>query len=202
MMLDVTDRLIVIVGAGAVASRKAAGAIAAGAKRIRVIAMEFKADFSDPIERITKPYDRGDLDGAHLVFAATDSSAVNDQVVRDAKAAGILVNRADSSDESPGDFTTPAKLQLGSITLTVSAQSAALAAMIRDELQASFDPQWTAMAQAMQQLRPMIKSSCPNADERAKLFRALATPQARQILHDTGFEGLKNWILSTAPHTL
>jgi precorrin-2 dehydrogenase/sirohydrochlorin ferrochelatase len=201
-MLDVTDRQIVIIGGGAVAARKAAGAAAAGAKRIRVIATDFRTDFAEGIERVTKPYDRGDLIGADLVFAATDSSAVNDRIVRDARSAGILVNRADSSDESPGDFTTPARLHLGSITVTVSAQSAALAAMIRDELQASFDPQWTAMAQAMQQLRPMIKASCPNAADRAKLFRALATPNARHILHDGGFEGLKNWILTIDPHTL
>ena len=32
-MLDVTDRLIVIVGGGAVAARKAAGLISAGAKK-------------------------------------------------------------------------------------------------------------------------------------------------------------------------
>jgi len=201
-MLDLTDRQILIVGGGAVAARKAASAQESGAKRIRVIATQFKADFPNGIDRLTRPYEPGDLDSADLVFAATDSAAVNDRVVRDARAAGILVNRADSSDESPGDFTTPARLQLGSITITVSAQSAALSAMIRDELQLTFDPQWTAMAQAMQQLRPMIKASCQNAADRAKLFRALATPQARQILHDTGFEGLKNWILSTDPHTL
>jgi precorrin-2 dehydrogenase/sirohydrochlorin ferrochelatase len=190
LMLDVTDRRILIVGGGAVAARKAAALSAAGSTRIRVIATEFRADFSDKIERIIKPYDRGDLNGIDLAFAATDSSEVNDLVVRDARTAGILVNRADGSDESPGDFTT------------VSAQSAALAAMIRDELQAGFDPHWAAMAAAMQQLRPLIKSSIENPRERATLFRALATPQARQILHDNGYEGLKNWILSTAPHTL
>jgi precorrin-2 dehydrogenase/sirohydrochlorin ferrochelatase len=201
-MLDVTDRRILIVGGGAVAARKAAALSAAGSTRIRVIATEFRADFSDKIERITKPYDRGDLNGIDLAFAATDSSEVNDLVVRDARTAGILVNRADGSDESPGDFTTPAKMQIGSITVTVSAQSAALAAMIRDELQASFNPQWSAMATAMAELRPLIKSSFENPRERATLFRALASPQALQILHENGYEGLKNWILSTAPHTL
>jgi siroheme synthase-like protein len=196
MMLDLTDHTIVIVGGGAVAARKAAGVAAAGGQRIRVVAPEFRGDFAPELDRRCKLYEASDLKDADLVFAATDSTIVNDAVVRDARAAGILVNRADTSDELPGDFVTPAKFQAGSITVTVSAQSAALAAAIRDELEANFDADWVAMADAMQTLRPMIKSSGRTPAQRSALFRALATPQARQLLQQSGLDGLKNWIMN------
>lgn len=202
MMLDVSDRQILIVGGGAVASRKAAGLAAAGAKHIRVLASEFRSPFSANVLRITKQYEPADLTECDLVFAATDSTATNDAVVRDARAMRIPVCRADGSDELPGDFSTPAIFQSGSLTVAVSAQSPALAAAIRDSLRDSFDPQWTAMADAMQALRPLIKASGRSSTERAALFRALATPQALKILHESGIDGLKNWILSLPAHTV
>jgi precorrin-2 dehydrogenase/sirohydrochlorin ferrochelatase len=192
-MLDVTDRQIVIIGGGAVAARKAAGLADAGAKKIRVIATEFRADFPPIVERVTRPYAPGDLKDAVLVFAATDSATINDAVVADARALGILVCRADAGES--GDFSTPAKFQSGSITVTVSAGSAALSAMVRDELEARFDPAWSAMADAMKQLRPIIKSAGIEAYDRAEIFRRLATPQAMVVLRDKGIDGLKDWIL-------
>jgi siroheme synthase-like protein len=193
-MLDVTDRRIVIIGGGAVASRKAAGLLEAGAKHIRVIATEFRASFPVVIELIARAYQPDDLKDADLVFAATDSATINDSVVRDAHALGIWVNRADSSDSTPGDFTTTAKFQSGSIVVTVSAGSAALSAMVRDELADRIDPAWAQMADAMKTLRPFIKAKDPDGYRRAELFRALATPQAMQILRDQGIDGLKDWI--------
>jgi siroheme synthase-like protein len=193
-MLDITGRQIVIVGGGAVASRKAAGVVCAGAKKVKVIATEFVAEFDAEIERIHRPYQPGDLKDAELAFAATDSATINDAVVQEAESLGIWVNRADTSDEIPGDFATPAKFQSGSITVTVSAGSAALSTVIRDGLEQRFDPAWTAMADAMKTLRPVIKSSGLDAAARAGLFRRLATPQAIATLRDRGIEGLKNWI--------
>jgi len=62
-------------------------------------------------------------------FAATDSPAVNDAVGSRSPGPGIWVNRADNSESAPGNFITPAKFQSGSISVTVSAGSAALSAM-------------------------------------------------------------------------
>jgi len=193
-MLDVSDCVIVIIGGGAVAARKAAGLLAAGVKNIRVIAPGFPGEFAAIVEQCHKRYESTDLKDANLVFAATDSATINDQIVRDAQVKGIWVNRADGSDEVPGDFSTPAKFDAGSITVTVSAGSAALAATIRDGLRARFDPGWVLMADAMQALRPEIKSGNLDAAQRAALFRALATPEAIDVLRKEGIEGLRDWV--------
>ena len=86
IMLDVTDRLVVIVGGGAVAVRKAAGVIEAGATPGCVRRRRLTPAMPEAVERVEAPYEPRHLDGAGLVFAATDLPAVNDAVVRDARA--------------------------------------------------------------------------------------------------------------------
>src|SRR5687767_14468580 len=114
LMLDVSDRLVVIVGGGAVAARKAKGLIDAGATRVRIVSPAFEPAMPQAVERVTAAYDSSHLDGASLVFAATDSPEVNETIVRDACERGVLVNRADDGDG--GDFTTPAMFRDGPVT--------------------------------------------------------------------------------------
>src|SRR5215213_10147985 len=111
LMLDVTERPVLIVGGGAVAARKAAGLIECGATRIRCVAPEFDPAMPEGVDRVRGTYEPRHLDGAGLVFAATDDRAVNAAVVRDARSLGVLVNRADADDDAPGDSATPARLR-------------------------------------------------------------------------------------------
>ena len=199
LMLDVTERLVVIVGGGAVAVRKARGLLEAGARRVRVVAPRIDADMPAAVEHIDQPYAPGHLDGAFLVFAATDSPRVNEQVVRDARARGTLVNRADEL-EPAGDFTTPAQLRLGDVTVTVSAGgNPALAAAIRDDLSGRIDPRHVRMAQAMQILRPMILAGLEDPSRRRALFRDLAGPDAMAALDTGGEASLRQWIEQRYP---
>src|SRR5687767_9787584 len=157
MMLDVSDRLVVIVGGGGVAARKARGVLEAGARRVRVVSPEFAADIPPGVERVTARYDADQLRGAGLVFAATDDPSVNAAIVRDAHRLGVLVNRADGDDGEPGDFSVPAVLREGELVVTVSAGGApALAATVRDRLRKTLDRRWVKMAEAMKDLRPRI----------------------------------------------
>jgi precorrin-2 dehydrogenase / sirohydrochlorin ferrochelatase len=106
-MLDLCDRLVVIVGGGSVAARKAAGVLAAGAERVRAVAPVFAAGFPAGVERIEEPFREEHLEGAGLVFAATDSGEVNEAVVLAARRRGLWVNRADGLGvETPGDEGT------------------------------------------------------------------------------------------------
>ena len=53
-MLELRGRLIVIIGGGEVASRKASGLLAAGATRVKVIAPEITDTMPAGVERILK----------------------------------------------------------------------------------------------------------------------------------------------------
>ena len=193
VLLDLSRHACLIVGGGAVAARKAAGLIDGGACRIRAIAPEFAGNFPGSVERSIGLYHPDQLEGVAVVFAATDRAEINDAIVRDARGRRILVNRADSSDEWPGDFTTPACWHDGAVTVAVSGGSAALSARMRNELRTHWQPKWTAMAEAMQLLRPEIRK-LPNEDARRKLLRTLAEDEAMNVLSGGGVEALRHWI--------
>ena len=193
LLLDVSNLLCVIIGGGAVASRKAHGLIAAGAQRINVIAPDISPNIPASAHQIREPYQPHHLDGASLVFAATSIPSINDAIVRDARARNIFVTRADTDDDLPGDFLTPAQFTRGPVSIAVSAASPALSVMIRDHLASTWNPAWTALAQAMIELRPEIKN-LPDESQRRALFRKLATQEAMDILTTSGLPALRTWI--------
>jgi siroheme synthase-like protein len=201
MMLDVTDRPVVIIGGGAVAARKAAGLIECGATRVRCVAPDFEPGMRKEVERVAERYEPKHLDGAGLVFAATSDAAVNAAVVRDARARGVLVNRADAGADAPGDFITPARFrEAETITVTVSAGSPALAVFIRDDIARRWDPRWSRMAEAMQELRPAIvaRQDLPET-QRRRIFSELATPDAMNVLAEGGIGALRAWLAARIP---
>lgn len=197
--LDITGRTILIVGGGAVAARKARGLIEAGATRVRCVAPAFCDELPPEVERVRGTYCPDHLDGATLVFAATDRAEVNEAVVRDAHARNLLVNRADLDEDEPGDFTIPARFRKGDVTVAVSAGSPALAALIRDRLESEFDARWARMADAMRELRSWIKSAGVDIATRRTIFRELATEDALTVLADRGPDGLRDWLLARHP---
>jgi precorrin-2 dehydrogenase/sirohydrochlorin ferrochelatase len=201
MMLDVTGRLVVVVGGGAVAARKVKGLIAAGARQIRVIAPTFHPELPANVERLPTCFRPDHLDGAGLVFAATDDPAANDAVLGECRRRGVLVCRADASEESAGDFATPAIHQQGALTVTVStAGSPALATALRDAIAERLDPRWAQMADMMSRLRPAILAAERlDIATRRRIFRDLATPAALDALGGGGLVGLRRWLIERWP---
>ena len=120
--LDLSGRLIIVVGGGTVAERKVAGLLAADASvSVRVIAPQmterlhaFAAD--ERIDWRNERYIRGSLEGAFLVYAATDSPAINAEIAAEANACGSLVNVID--DPHASSFQVPSMLRRGDFLLT------------------------------------------------------------------------------------
>ena len=191
LMLDLAGKTVLIVGGGPVAARKAAGVLAAGGAA-RAVAPAFAADFPAAVERRAKRYDPADLDDIDLAFAATDSAAVNDAVVADARARRVWAGHA--GDAAEGDISTPPQFAVGPVVVTVSAGSAALGVRLRDELRERFDPLWAEMAQVMVDLRPAIRDGGLDSVRRRDVFRDLATDDAFAALQAGGLPGLRRWL--------
>ncbi len=184
-----------IVGGGAVAARKASGLLAAGGKSVRAVAPKFVREFPKEVDKKVGNFEPADLDGAELVFAATDSTAVNDAVVAEARKRGIWVQRGDGEEDEPGDFISPALLRCGPIIVAVSAGgSPALAAGLRDALAGTVTDEWVKLAEALKQLRPRIKQSGLPISRRREIFRTLATNEAAVVLQSDGMAGLRKWL--------
>jgi precorrin-2 dehydrogenase / sirohydrochlorin ferrochelatase len=192
ILLDVSDRKIVIIGGGAVGLRKASGLVEAGARDVAVVSPVFAPGFPPSARLVKETYRPEHLKSAAIVFAATDSAEVNTQVVQDARQQNALACRADTDDA--GDFTTPAVLRQGPITVAVSAGAPAFSAAVRDALRQRWDKRWTEMAQAIQILRPSILAAGLPPQQRRELLRDLAGDMGMKTLAAGGIDGLRKWI--------
>ena len=156
----------VVVGGGAVASRKARALIDAGA-RVTIVAPDVSSELVDAersrqVTIVRGKYDPDRIKGATLVIAATDSRDVNTQIAVDAQANGQLVNITDYPDE--GSFHTMALHRVGDVTIAVSAGGVPGAATrIRDAIADRFDARYE---EAVSVLRGLRARSLASGDDR------------------------------------
>jgi len=158
--LRLTGRLCLVVGGGSVAARKTAGLLACRAQvRLvspRLVPALVRRAARGEIVWLPRSYQKEDLSGAVLAFAATDDPAIQEQVSRDAGEQGILVNRAD--DTPDGDFHLPASLRRGPllVTISTSGQSPALSAALRRRLEREFGDAYAPLTELCGRLRPFF----------------------------------------------
>jgi siroheme synthase-like protein len=118
--LILEGRQCLLVGGGRVAMRKAAKLVEAGAA-LTVVAPEIKSQIKalSVVKLIKRPFAPEDLDGAFLVFALTDDSALNGRIVELCREKKILCSAADSNWPD-GDLILPASFSEDGLTVSVS----------------------------------------------------------------------------------
>ncbi len=160
--LSIEGRKAVVIGAGAVAHRKAQGLLEAGA-RVTVVALEACAGLlalasQGRLELRLKPYEAQELAGATLVLAATDDEAVNARVSADCARLGLLVNVADRP--ALCTFSLPAVVRRGDLTLAVATEGRcpAFARALREELEGRYGDIYGEALDLMGRLRDAMLS--------------------------------------------
>ncbi len=177
--LDLRGRRCVVAGGGAVARRKVAGLLAAGAV-VHVVAPEVdEMPEGAVVER--RAARLGDLAGAVVLVCATDDPATNSALAREARRRDVLVNVVDDPDA--GTFTVPAVLRRGRLQVGVSTAGASplLAAGIRDEIRAHVGEEYGELAALLADLRASwepraIAAGVPPAARRAAWQAVLGLP--------------------------
>jgi precorrin-2 dehydrogenase / sirohydrochlorin ferrochelatase len=124
------------------------------------------------LEVNNRAYEYGDLEGADLAFAATDSREVNAAVAREARERGVRINVADRPSE--GDFAVPSTLRRGGLQVAVSTGGASptLAKRIRNELEATFGPEWAGVVEELGAVRR--SGGAPGEDLEGEVSRCLS----------------------------
>jgi precorrin-2 dehydrogenase/sirohydrochlorin ferrochelatase len=177
VVLDLHGVLVLVVGAGPIASRKVAGLVEAGA-RVRVVAPDVapELDRTSVAELHERPYGPRDLDGVRLVVTATGDRDVDARVAADARAAGLWVNAADQ----PADcsFILPAIARNGPLSIAVSTDGAspALARRLRDRAGALLTDEVVALAAELAAARAEVRASggsTEDVDWSARIDRVL-----------------------------
>lgn len=138
IMLNVSDRRIIIIGGGNAAFKKVRNLLN-HEHRITVIASDFNSRFSDiPVEKISTRVEDPEqvdrfLEKENIVIIATDDADLNGRLELACREKNILYNRV---DESRSPFIFPASFETNGVIVSVSTvgRTPSLTRYIRDSL--------------------------------------------------------------------
>lgn len=177
LYINMERKHCVVVGGGSVAAGKVGQLLEFGAK-ITVVAPKVCRAVTqwEEIKEITlirREFCESDLDGAAVVVAASDQREVNRHVSNLCKERKIPVNVVD--DRELCTFYFPALIRRGEVVVSVSTggSSPALAAFIRNELEAALPDSYGRAADIMGRYREEILSRVADREQRKQIFHRM-----------------------------
>ena len=119
MFVDLTDKRVLVVGAGRIAARRA-GTLVQFCHHVTVVAPVIHPDIEGmDVTLCRRRYDPADLDGMDLAVIATDDAKLNAEIATACRERGIPVNVA--SDQTLCDFYFPGVAIQGDVVAGVTA---------------------------------------------------------------------------------
>lgn len=204
VMLELGGRRCVVIGELPVRERKVEGLIEAGAGQVIVIASE-PAGHLDALEDEHAPlviverrtWEPPDLDGAFIVIASDPSGAARDQIAREARRRGALVNVMD--DVPNCDWAAPAVVRRGDLILAIGTggRSPALARRLKEQLAERYGPEWEELARILGEVRDLTFAEFTEPGARARAWsRALDLDEAAGFVKEGRGEGLRELLIA------
>lgn len=201
--LNIKDATCVIIGGGEVARRKIGELLSCKAKVI-VISPEVGPAILNMAQsgRVVwhdRCYQRGDLHGAFLVFAATDNRQVQQDVAAEARENRILFNSVDDPDAC--SFQVPARVRRGDFLLTVSTGggSPALAAKLRRQLASEYGKEYKQLVDLLGQIRKIIVADGKTSESHKILFERLLNLNVLSRIRKQEWSDLENDLREILP---
>ncbi|MFC2013882.1 bifunctional precorrin-2 dehydrogenase/sirohydrochlorin ferrochelatase [Chloroflexota bacterium] len=161
VFLNISGRKCVMIGGEQIALRKAKGLLESGAN-IEVISPDLCPELSELAETgeinvLRRHYQAGDLQRALISIAATNNSDINQEVVKEARRGGVLVNVADDAEDSA--FIVPSCLRRENITIAVptAGSNPALARKIRTRLEKDLGDEYASLSLLVEEVRSELK---------------------------------------------
>ena len=123
MFVDLSDKKIVVVGGGNIATRRVK-TLLQFTRNITAVAPKTTMELHElgkagSVNLINRPVKRTDFDMAYMVIAATNDWKLNDEIYRVCKEEGIYVNVAD--DKSKCDFYFPGVYMKDEVVVGITA---------------------------------------------------------------------------------
>ena len=192
--VDLSGRSLILVGGGKVAERKVRGILSAGtetsicviAPKITMVLQEHAA--AGRLCWKQTCYADGILEGAFLVYAATDLREVNAAVAAEAKRRGIPVNVID--DPAASTFQVPASIRRGELILSVSTAggSPALSRAIRMELEEMYPSAFGMWLERVSCLRVELQECISSSSARTRFWHTALRPDILTMVRHGAME--------------
>lgn len=188
-----------MVGGGAIAERKVASLLQAGAA-VKVVSPAVTPRLAayaaaGRIGLVRRRYRTGDLRGAFLAIAATADDRVNEKVSCDAPG---LINVVDNPELA--NFIVPAVVSRGPLLIAVSTSGAspALARTIRKELERLYGAAFGRYLTFMAALRRRALRELREKGTRERVLKAAASAEMLGLLRQQGVRAAKERALALA----
>jgi precorrin-2 dehydrogenase/sirohydrochlorin ferrochelatase len=158
--LNLEDRSVLVVGAGAVGTQKVREFLACGARLTVVSPLASEVVQQEAaagrIRWIEREYCTGDAAGYFFVMVATNDPRTNADVFAESSARGQLVNVCDDPDHCNVIFAS--RLERGPLTVSIFTHGAspALSKRVRRELERVLGPEYAELAQWLAEIRPRV----------------------------------------------
>src|ERR1700719_195099 len=178
IFIDVTGRECVVVGGGEVAARKVESILEAGA-HVTVVSPRLSPAMAAIVDKglathLARNYERGDIRGCVLVYAATDDPKLHRELVAEARALGIPINVVDVPELCT--FISPAVVNRGDLQIAISTGGAspAFAARLRRELEDQFGTEYTLSLKVLRAARRRLHADEMDPADRMRRLKELA----------------------------
>ena len=176
LFMNLAGRPCLVVGAGAVAARKARSLLDCGA-RVTVVgerpATAFAALERRGVVLLRRRFRTGDVVRQTLVIAATDDRAVNAVVAAAARRKGIPVNAVDDPEHCT--FIVPAVVARGDLTVAISTggKSPVAASLVKERIGELLGDEYPALVRLLGAHRQQMKDAVSGQGSRARVWKKI-----------------------------
>ena len=199
--LDIRDRRCLVVGGGAVGTRKVHTLLQCGAD-VTVISPQATAELSalaeaGDIALQKREYSSADLEGIFLVIGATDDETLNRQVSADAQSRNLLCNIADRP--AVCNFILPSIVHRGDLVITISTsgKSPALAKKLRKTLERQFGSEYADLLNLMGAIRKKLLRQAHEPEAHKHLFNQLIDRGLLEMIRQGKKEDIDRLLVKT-----
>ncbi len=171
--LNLESRRVVLVGGGRVAASKIESLLTSGA-RVTVVAPEIRPEIErDGVEIVRRAFEDHDLDGAWWVVAAAPPH-VNRQVQAAAEPRHVFVNAVDDPRHATAFLGGVVRRDGVTVAISTDGRAPALAALLREALDAWLPPELDAWMKASDEARRTWRErGVPMQERRPQLLQTL-----------------------------
>lgn len=197
--LDIQNQKCLVVGGGAVGTRKVMTLLDCGAlvtvvsPDITDVLLELANDGSIVLKK--RPYQTSDLEGMFLVIGTTNNAKLNRQISNDARRLKILCNIADCPKAC--NFMLPSIVKRGDLVIAISTsgKSPALAKRLRKDLEKEFGEEYADFLRLMGAIREKLLRKKHEPEAHKHIFEQLINRGLVEMIRDRKKEDINSLLL-------